>query len=346
MIEIDGSYGEGGGQILRTAAALSVLLNKEVSIKRIRVKRPNPGLRPQHLTALNILKELSNAETKGLSVGSLNVYFSPKNFVGGEYVFDVGTAGSVTLVFQTVLLASLRSSEPFSLKVKGGTDVKWSPTWDYFTRVFLPLVKRLGVNVEVELNRRGFYPKGGGEVRMTVSPAEMFSPFRADEPQRYSRVKGTVAISRLPDHISDRVKHTLMRFFISKSMDAEFFVDRDDKSLSEGVVVTLWSESQETVVGSTMLGERGLPAERLAKGCAESLMKEVEAKVSLDVHATDQLLPYIAFVASEQQETSIFLTRELSGHTQTNMWLLEKFLPVRFEAKDFGGCKRVEVKPV
>ncbi|HEC81853.1 MAG TPA: RNA 3'-terminal phosphate cyclase [Thermoplasmatales archaeon] len=345
MIEVDGSYGEGGGQILRTAVALSVLMNEEVSVTGVRAKRPNPGLRPQHLTVIKVLKELSEAETKGLSVGSRSIFFSPKRVVGGRYVSDVGTAGSVTLILQAVLLASLKSSKPVSLTVKGGTDVKWSPSWDYFARVFVPLVKRLGVKVEVDLVRRGFYPAGGGEVKMTVFPGEKLSSFKIDEPQRYGLVEGVVAISKLPSHISTRVRHSVIRFFLSNSMEAKVSVERDDESLSEGVVVTLWSNSDETVVGGAMVGERGFPAEKLGERCAMTLFHEMQAGVSLDVNATDQLLPYLAFVASKNHESSVFLTRELSSHTRTNMWLLEKFLPVRFEVKDVGGCKRVEVKP-
>ncbi|HEC95361.1 MAG TPA: RNA 3'-phosphate cyclase, partial [Thermoplasmatales archaeon] len=218
MMEIDGSYGEGGGQILRTAVALSLITNQPVTVTRIRARRPNPGLRAQHVTAIRTLQSISNAEVDGLSVGSPQVSFHPGVIKGGSYTFDVGTAGSITLVFQTLLLASLAASQPLQLHVKGGTDVKWSPSWDYFANVFLPLVSHIGVKAEVNLKRRGFYPAGGGEAFIPIHPVKECLPFQVEEFQTYRMVEGNVAISKLPDHVSRRIKHVVVKFFLPHSM--------------------------------------------------------------------------------------------------------------------------------
>ncbi|HID26065.1 MAG TPA: RNA 3'-terminal phosphate cyclase [Thermoplasmata archaeon] len=346
MMEIDGSYGEGGGQILRTAIALSLITNQPVTVTRIRACRPNPGLRAQHVTAIRTLQSISNAEVDGVSVGSPQVSFHPGVIKGGSYIFDVGTAGSITLVFQTLLLASLAASQPLQLHVRGGTDVKWSPSWDYFANVFLPLVSHIGVKAEVNLNRRGFYPAGGGEAFITIHPVKKFLPFQVEGFQTYRTVEGNIAISKLPSHVSGRIKHAVVKFFLSHSTDVKISVERDDKSLSEGVVVTLWSHSGETVVGSTMLGEKGFPAESLGKQCAAALSQEMKAQVSLDVHATDQLLPYMAFVAAQHGKPSAFLTREISSHARTTMWLMEKFLPVKFKVERVKNYEKVMVRSI
>lgn len=340
MIEIDGSYGEGGGQILRTAVAMSILTGEDVKIRNIRANRPNPGLRAQHLTALKALQMISDARVEGLHIGSSWVNFSPGKIKGGSYKLDIGTAGSITLVFQSILLASLQTEKELTFKVRGGTDVKWSPSWDYFTEVFIPLLSKFGFEVEGKLLRRGFYPKGGGEVEVIVHPTGRLKSFQVLE-QEYRSIEGRIAVSKLPNHVGERTKQAILRKAVS--YDVKIDIERADDTLSEGVVATLWSKSKETVVGSTMLGEKGLPSEKLGSMCIDELIKEIESKVSLDVHAADQLLPYMAFVATHYGEKSTFLVRELSNHARTNMWLIEKFLPVKFITERKGNVLRVEV---
>ena len=170
MLTIDGSYGEGGGQILRTAVALSALNKEPIKIINIRANRPNPGIKAQHYVAIKSVKELCNAKTSGLEVGSSSLTFTPGEIKGGTYKFDIGTAGSMVLVFQTCILASLKSKEPITIRLTGGSDDKWAPTWDYFYYVFLPLIKKIGVNVDAKLIKRGYYPIGGGEAEITINP--------------------------------------------------------------------------------------------------------------------------------------------------------------------------------
>jgi RNA 3'-terminal phosphate cyclase (ATP) len=172
VIEIDGSFGEGGGQVLRTAVALSALLGREVHIKNIRAKRPNPGLRAQHMTAVKAVAALCDAETIGLEIESTELSFMPRKIVSGSFKFDVGTAGSISLVLQALMPAGAFSSGGTEFEITGGTDVRWSPTIDYVRFVILPMLSRLGYAAELKLIRRGHYPKGGGKSGQRFSIVE------------------------------------------------------------------------------------------------------------------------------------------------------------------------------
>lgn len=330
MLEIDGSYGEGGGQILRTAVALSVLTGKTVEIKNIRANRPNPGIKPQHYVAIESIKELCQAETKGLEIGSSHLEFSPGEIRGGSYKFDIGTAGSITLVFQACLLCAVKTHEQIKIKVIGGTDVKWSPSWDYFEHVFLPLLKKMGLLVNSRLIRRGYYPKGGGEAELTIEPSAGIKPLKLDKKQEYSSVDGIIHIGNLPDHVSTRMKHAAIKTLVKNNLESSITVD-EVRSLSTGTGITLWSKSKDAVLGSTVLGERGIPAEKIGETAAVELVNEIVLGVTLDVHAFDQVLPYMA-VACES-EVSSCVVQNVSGHAGTNMWLVKQFFDVDFESK-------------
>ena len=224
MLHINGSYGEGGGQILRTSVALSVLTKNPVQITNIRAKRPNPGIKPQHYTAIKILKKLSIAETDGLKIGSSHLIFSPGEIKGGEYIFDIGTAGSIVLVFQAYLLSLLKTKDVITLRLTGGTDVKWSPSWDYFSNIFLPLIQKMGVSVNLRLIQRGYYPKGGGEAILTVKPFELTKPLLLGVKQNFSKVSGIVHLANLPDHVGKRMKHAAINTLIQNDLNSSLKV--------------------------------------------------------------------------------------------------------------------------
>lgn len=345
MIEIDGSHGEGGGQILRNSVSLSVLTGEPVLIKNIRANRPNPGLRAQHLTAVKVLKEISNAQVDGLEIGSMELRFSPDDICGERYRFDIGTAGSITLVLQTIVPLSFDISRSLSLNLRGGTDVRWSPTWNYFDNVFLDTLRSIGIDVETKLIRRGFYPKGGGEVDVEIHPADDLRPLLLEE-QDYGDIHGSIAVSRLREDIPRRIKHSITKEVMDRSLHCKIDIDRDDESLSEGVSVTLWSDSKESRVGVSEVGERGLPSERLGRMVAEDIFKEMESRVSLDIHMADQMLIYLAYISAMYGERSSFLTREITGHTSTSAWLIEKFLPVRIDIDRKGGLFRIDIRKI
>ncbi len=337
MITIDGSYGEGGGQILRTAVGLAALSQKPVRIENIRAKRSNPGLQPQHLTAVRSVAELCGAEVKGLEKGSKELEFERDEDKGRQVRSDVGTAGSITLVLQCCLLPSIFSDSEVKLKIVGGTDVKFAPPIDYFKNVFLKLLEKLGIEVEIELMRRGYYPKGGGEVEILIKPVKEIKALNLEDRGALKQIGGTAFISNLPDDILKRMKHSALKELVNYSTKIE-----DDISLAygQGTGITLWARGENACLGSSCLGERGLPAEKVGSDAALELLKEINSGATVDIHAADQLLPYLALAKGE----SVFLVRELSLHAQTNMWLIKQFLNVEFNISEERGAKKIEVK--
>jgi len=329
LLYIDGSYGEGGGQILRTAVALSVLTKNSIEIKNIRANRPNPGIKPQHLIAIKSIKELCNAEAGGLEIGSSTLRFLPGTPKGGEYEFDIGTAGSITLAFQACIFSSLKTKEPIIIRLTGGTDVRWSPSWDYFKHVFLPLIQKMGVSVNARLIRRGYYPKGGGEAELTIDPCNVLYPLRADSNQGFNEVNGVIHFANLPDHISTRMKHATIKMLLKRNLKTSLKMEKAT-SLSPGTGITLWTQCKESFLGSTFLGEKGVPSEKVGENAAMELINEIDSGATLDVHAFDQILPYMAIAKSVGKSTCI--VREVSSHAQTNMWLIKQFFNVQFES--------------
>lgn len=339
MLFIDGSYGEGGGQIVRTAVALAVLTKKSIEIAHIRAGRPIPGLRPQHYTALSCIHQICNAEVDGLSVHSTNLKFTPHDIKPGTYTFDVGTAGSMTLVFQACLLSAFHTSEPLYIRIRGGTDVRWAPSWDYFTHVFLPLISKIGVKTEIQLLRRGYYPTGGGEAILTIHPVDTLHAFLADAPQNFTEIRGIIHRANLPDHISTRIKHAAIKTALKHNLHATLQIDAAPSS-SSGTGITLWSTSEHTILGSTVLGEKTISAETVGETAASQLIQEIRSGATLDRYSIDQILPYLVLAP----RGSSCLIREISNHTQTIMWLIKQFVNVDFEVSPQHHALRIEVK--
>ncbi|MDI6916362.1 MAG: RNA 3'-terminal phosphate cyclase [Thermoplasmatales archaeon] len=335
IIEIDGSFGEGGGQIVRTAVALSALTNKPVKVFNIRAKRKNPGLSYQHLTAINSVAEICDAEIKGLWKGSSVIEFYPKKINHGVFDFDVGTAGSVTLVLQCCLLPGLFADEKTKIKIRGGTDVKWSPPVDYFSHVFLEILSKMGVKTELKIIKRGCYPKGGGEINVNIEPVKELKGLDLSQTKETKNIKGTVFISNLPEHILKRMKDSALKKLLGYDVNIK---DEIAHSFSPGAGITLWTD---TLLGSSCLGELGIPAERVGESAANNLLGEIKSGATLDVYASDQILPYLVLAKNK----SVFLTRKISMHAETNMWLIKKFVDVRFDVKEQNGLKRVETIP-
>lgn len=340
MIKIDGSYGEGGGQILRTAIGLSVLTDKPIEIFNIRKNRPNPGIKTQHYSSIDILKQICGAEVKGLDISSKKIFFKPGKIKAGKFEFDIGTAGSITLAFQSIILGCLKSDKKNTIKITGGTDVKWSPSWDFFTNVFLKLIKRMGICVEPELIKRGYYPKGGGEARITIEKVIDINPFVVTSKQDFSKINGIINISKLPDHISKRIKHACIKETMKKDIKVSIEVEKKD-SFSPGVGVTLFSETKNTVLGSSVIGEKGVTSEEVGKKASQKIISDIISDATVDVYAFDQIIPYLA-LACEKGESEI-IVRKISNHAETNMWLVKKFLDVEFDIKKQEKSYKISV---
>lgn len=344
MLEIDGSYGEGGGQILRTAVSLLALTGKDALISNIRANRPKPGLASQHITAIKAVAKLCNAEVGELKIGTTAIEFRPGKLEGGNFHFDVLTAGSVTLVLQACILPSIFAPKETHLRITGGTDVKWAPPIDYLRFVIRPLLNKMGVDMEIELARRGHYPKGGGEVSVKMKKGSALKPLRLIERGELDTVRGVAHVSNLPKNITQRMKRTaLLRLvdFPSVYVVEEHYPQDMDPAFGAGAGIVLWGHYENTVLGGSCLGERGFPAEKVAQMALEALLSEISSPSTLDVFATDQLLPFMAMASGE----SIFLSKEISNHAKTNMWLIEKFLGTKFEIEHLEGVEKVVVKP-
>lgn len=338
MIELDGSHGEGGGQILRTAVSLSAVIGEPVRISKIRAGRPNPGLSPQHMTGIEAVAEVCGADVDGLFAGSKEVLFKPGQLTGGEYEFDVQTAGSISLVLQSCLLPSIMSKSAVKMRIKGGTDVKWSPPIDFVRMIHLPLLSRFGGSCDLEVLSRGFYPEGGGEVVIETSPAGGLRPLDLSRRGGAASIRGIAYAQNLPDHVVSRMKHAA----IKKLLDfKEVRIESDlRKGRSTGAGIVLAAEFENALVGASALGAKGVRAEALGEGCAEDLLETIRSEATVDEHMLDQILPYMAFAG----KGSCVVAEELTGHAETNVWVIEQFLGKKFSVSKRD--KSVEITTV
>ncbi|ADV65567.1 RNA 3'-terminal phosphate cyclase [Desulfurococcus mucosus] len=300
ILEIDGSIGEGGGQILRYALALSSLTLRPVRIYNIRAKRDNPGLRPQHLTAVEALRKVTGAEVEKAEVGSTEIVFKPTERRSGAMEIDIGTAGSISLVLQALLPVLVFGERDSRIRLKGGTNVPWSPPIDYISHVFLYNVRHMGVEAKVSVARRGHYPKGGGVVDVEVR--HLKEPLKPVMIVKRGRITGFTIHSycvKLPHHVAVRqlesARSTLARVFGEKiDGSIETYPPDRDPHLGPGSGVLVYAEAEPGVrLGSDSLGEKGKPAEKVGEEAALRLIEELETGMAFDRHMGDMLIPYM-----------------------------------------------------
>jgi len=334
-IEIDGGYGEGGGQIVRTAIAMSCALRQDVSISNIRKGRRQPGLRPQHLAGISLAAEMTDAVMKGLEVESTDLEFRPKTNTGGKYEIDIGTAGSVSLVIQTCLLPALFSNGSTELIIHGGTDVPWSPPIDYLDRVFLPILRKMGVNAELFVEQRGFYPSGGGIIRLEISPSRELRGLELTARGKMKEISGSIVSRNLPEHVCERMKNAAVKS-LADFPAPKISID-SGRGPSTGAVISLAAIYEKTILGSNALGEKGVPAERVGEIASEGLKEEMISEATLDIHATDQIIPFL-YLGRGRSE---FRTTELSLHARTNIWVMDHFIKRNKEISETGQSTRM-----
>jgi RNA 3'-phosphate cyclase len=341
MRDIDGSYGEGGGQLLRTACALSAITGAPVRLHNIRARRAPPGLAPQHLTAVKAVAALCDAQVEGLEVRSEELIFRPRKLRGGEFRFDVGTAGSVTLVLQALLPVALVCGAPVRIHLTGGTDVRGAPPLDYLRFVLLPLLAQMGADVQLTLRRRGYYPRGGGELEVVVQPRRL-QPLRIEAPGAVQEIHGIAHVGNLPAHIVTRMQQTAARRLADIApVEIEPHILGRDQAIGQGGAIVLWARTAHALLGGSEVAQRGIPAERIAETAVQALREDLLAGATLDIHASDQILIYAALA----QGPSSFLARTLSSHAQTALWLLPQFFSLRVNTRAAGACTRVDIAP-
>ncbi len=330
VVQIDGSYGEGGGQVLRTSLTLSVLLGVEVEITRIRAGRSKPGLAAQHVTCVQAAAAICGARVRGAEVGSRVVRLTPGAVRGGEYVFDVAdvrpSAGSVSLVLQTVLPALLYAAEPSRLTLRGGTNVPWSPPYEYIRDVFLPAVAGSGVRATIRRLRGGWYPAGGGELAVEIAPLEgPLRPFSMPKPGPLRRLVVTSTVtSGLPEHILKRQTAAALQA-LPTELSRRARRTQEQPEGGPGTCLSLAVEYERGYAGASALGERGKPAEAVGKEAAGALTDYLASAAAVDRHLADQLLLYAALAEGESLISGECSTR----HLTTNAWVIHQFLGQR-----------------
>lgn len=326
MIAIDGSKGEGGGQILRSSVALSAVTGRPCRIDNIRAGRKKPGLMRQHLTAVKAAAEVCQAQLAGASIGSSRLDFSPGRITGGDYQFSVGTAGSATLVLQTVLPALLIAERPSDLVLEGGTHNPLAPPFDFLVRSYLPLLKRMGLSVTAELVRPGFYPAGGGCVRVHVEPAGEFKSLELLERGDIVRRQVRAMIAHLPKHVGQRECQALRE---RAGWDLEVFsVEELRESRGPGNALVVELESQHITEVFTGFGEARLPAEMVAHATWDEVRRYLAAGVPVAEHLADQLLLPLALGVHRGGSGGSFRTLALSQHSTTHIDIIKTFLEV------------------
>jgi len=345
MLTIDGSFGEGGGQILRTTLSLSAITGQDVAIENIRAGRDKPGLRPQHLTAVLALAEICGAEVRGADVGSSTLVFRPRAVKPGRYDFDVSriraSAGSVNLVLQTVLWPLVVADKPSCVTIRGGTHVPKAPTSDFIECVFLPTVARMGCFVNYQMNRAGYYPTGRGEISAEIIPAETIAPVSFTSRPEAVRIELTSAVSNLPMSIAERqmgtgAKRLRAMGLESKGRNVEY------PSLGKGTLFFISCASAEIRAGFQSLGEIKKRAEAVADEACDEFESYHRSGMALDPRLADQIIIPMALARGRPA----FTTSRITQHLLTNVAVVERSLPVHFHVSaplgEPGKVERVE----
>jgi RNA 3'-phosphate cyclase len=345
MVCIDGSFGEGGGQILRTSLALSCVLGKPMEITNIRMARKNPGLQPQHLTAVMAAAAIARAEVQGAELSSTTLRLLPNRTSGGTYYFDVaekkGSAGSASLVLQTILLPLCFAEQASLVTVNGGTHVPWSPSFHYLRSIVAPLLFRLGVHAEYTIRSWGWYPIGGGQSSARITPARSLRPLTAIDRGRLLRVTGISAVSNLPGHIAARQRDRTLAVLGRQGIEASIEV-LSAPSAGKGSFLFLAAEFEHISAGFGSLGAIGKRAEEVADEACSGLLSYLQAKGALDPHLADQVVPWLAFCGGPSE----FTTSRVTRHLLTNLWVVRQFMDidVRVEGNE-GEEGRILIRP-
>jgi len=349
MINIDGSYLEGGGQIVRTALALSTITQKPFQVYDIRKGRKDSGLKNQHLYCVKSLQELCNANAEGAELGSLSLKYYPKKIISKNLNIDIETAGSITLLMQAVLLPAMFVSKPITITIRGGTDTKWSQPFDYFNNILLPQLQRFA-KIEARLLKRGYYPKGNGKVEIKINPKFKLNDFNNFE-EFHQHLKNNIQkINLIEQHyliqikgishasknlqqanVAERQAEAAQQLLKQKYNVPLQITTQYQDTLSTGSGITLWAifsknkddidENNPIRLGADSLGEQGKRAEIIGEEAAQNLIKEIESKAPIDRHLADQILPFMVLIDNSSIKVS-----EITNHCRTNIYTIQQFL--------------------
>ena len=339
FVEIDGSFGEGGGQLLRTTLSLSCITGKPVRIINIRKNRPKPGLQPQHLVSVKALARISGSEARGTEPGSTEVYFKPGPVTAGEYLFEISTAGSVVLLLQSLLPPLLFTKAPTRLVLTGGTHVPFGPPFDYLREVFSPWLERLGIQVSCEIERYGFYPRGGGKITARIAPATEIRGADLRKKGAVLSVVGRSCVANLPLSIAERQRKAAVDPLAAHSPVID---TATVPSPGKGTYLFLKVDTEAGPAGFSALGAVGKHAEDVGRDAAREALSYIDSPGALDPRIADQLVLFLAL----SREPSTFSASQVTNHLVTQLHLVHRLLETRFEIDgDVGGPGTVRLTP-
>jgi len=341
MITINGEEGEGGGQVLRTSLSLSSITGKGFRMINIRKARKKPGLMPQHLTGVKAMERIAQARVQGDAPGSMELTFEPGRPLAGQYLFDIGTAGSVTLLMQTMLPPLLFADGHSTLTLKGGTHVPFSPVYEYINDVFFPTIRLMGITAQSSIRKYGFYPRGGGQIEVEVSPVQSMRPFTFLQSEHPFRLSGVSGVANLPLTIAERQILSVQRCLESRRMKATIQT-LDLPSPSPGTFLFVKAESKSHAAGFSSLGERGKRAETVGEETCLQVISHLKTGCCLDPHLSDQIVPYLALARGR----SAFSTSRITKHLMTNLDIVGRFIDISWSVDGTeGGPGTVSIEP-
>lgn len=336
LLEIDGAFGEGGGQIVRTAVALSCVTGTPIRVFNVRARRKNPGLGHQHVTAIRAAREICGARLVGVQVGSQSFEFWPGQVKPGNYSFDIGTAGSTTLVFQTIVWPLLAAEGDSHVTLVGGTHNPMAPCFDYLQLVWLPFVRAMGADISLRLSRYGFYPAGGGRIHATIAGTGNLSrlrPLTLETRGQEGRLRVWSRVARLPESIATRQLNRTLKELERAGLDVGEYEEGVVDARCPGTYVFILYEDECTRAGFQALGERGKRAERVADEAVLGLLAYLETEAAVDPHMGDQLV----LPAALGRGPSAYTTSQVTSHLLTHAHLLRLFLGRQIEVRGSEG---------
>lgn len=343
MVEIDGAYGEGGGQVLRSSLTLSALTGEPLVIHDIRANRNQPGLRPQHLTAVNAIVKITRAQVEGNHLDSTFVQLIPNKPIGGTYQFDISTAGALCLVLQTIFLPLSFAQGRSQILLTGGTHVPWSPIWHYLQECWLPLMSRMGFQANLQLETAGFYPRGGGTAQVNILPVQSLKPFICLDRGELLRIEGLSGVANLDITIAKRQKHQALRRLYDVCRESKIKT-LEIPAVGKGTFLLLKAVfSKGGCACYSALGAPGKRAERVADEAVDQIFSFLSTPGCVDHYMADQLLLPLSIIPGK----SAFYTNEVSHHLLTNAYVIRQFLPVEINIDGrLNSPARVEIEGI
>ena len=333
MKVIDGGAKSGSGTIVRYSIALASLLGKEIKIQNIRQRRDKPGLRAQHLKVIQACREMCHGVVENAAVGSKEITYIPREkFNGGEYHWDIGTAGSTTMFAQALLPLACFAEKPSKFRLEGGLFQDFAPSAYHMKSVLLPLLKKMGIQAELEIIRPGYVPKGKGIIEIEVEPVEKLKPFNPIEQGKITSINGIALSSHLEEKkVSQRMAQECRKILSSQGYKVEIKEIYDESSLQEGAALAIYADtSSGSVIGSDRAGRPGRRSESIGRYVAQNFMEDINTGATVDRYIADQLIIY----AGLAEGISRYSIPRITEHVETNLWLIEEFLGARTKISD------------